>query len=115
MTRYILHPKKKTERSVHQIHETRIDPASKQAFQALAAAQGLSMRAALTQLVEQHAVIREPFTARQPRGERAHYTAMLPEVEVSPDVALALLIDANQAGIRMTEGIRQLVWRVCPG
>ncbi len=117
-TRYTLKPKQKTERRLDSIHETRIDAPSKQAFQALAAAQGLSVRAALTQLIEQHAVIREPFTARQPRrwgveagGSKLHYNAMLPRVEVSPAVFMALIMDANRAGIRLTEAVRQLVWR----
>ncbi len=33
------------------------------------------------------------------------------EVEVSTSASMALLIDANRAGIRLTEAVRQLVWR----
>lgn len=116
--RYTLKPKQKAGRLVDSIHETRIDPASKDAFRALAAAQGLSMRAALAQLVEQHVVIRERFQRLCPRpwggattGERVRYAATLPAFEVAPDVGLALLIDANRAGVRLTEAVRQLVWR----
>ncbi len=113
--RYILRP---PQRLVETIHETWIDAPSKAAFQALAAAQGLSMRAALAQLIEQHAQIREPFSPRRPTpwaGEaakrRVRYKAALPSVQVAPDVAMALLIDANRIGIRQTEAVRQLVWR----
>ena len=114
MTRYALHHKQKTERLVDHIHETRIDAPSLQAFRALAAVQGLSVRGGLQQLIEQHAVIREPFGPRvraQHGREGKRYAAVLPGVEVAPDVGLALLIDANRAGIRMTEAVRQLVWR----
>lgn len=113
--RYVLRP---PERLVETIHETWIDAPSKAAFQALAAAQGLSMRAALAQLIEQHAQIREPFSPRRPTpwtGEaskgRERYKTALPNVQTAPDVAMALLIDANRAGIRLTEAVRQLVWR----
>lgn len=117
-SRYTLSPKQKARRLAETIHEVWIDPASKGAFQRLAAAQGLSMRAALIQLLEQHAQIREPFSPRRPKpwtavpaDERVRYTAALPSVDVAPDVAMALLIDANRAGIRLTEATRQLVWR----
>jgi len=113
--RYILRPPK---RLVETIHETWIDAPSKAAFQALAAAQGLSMRAALTQLIEQHALIREPFSSRRPTpwsGDaakgRMRYTAALPGMQVVPHAVTALRIDANRAGIRLTEAVRQLVWR----
>jgi len=113
--RYILRP---PQRLVETIHETWIDAPSKAAFQALAAAQGLSMRAALAQLIEQHARIREPFSPRRPTpwaGEaakgRVRYTAALPSVDVPPDVAMTLLSDSNRVGIRQTEAVRQLVWR----
>ena len=114
---YILRPRPKAQRLVDVIHEARIDAQSKNQFQELATAQGLSLRAALTQLVEQHAEIREPFhgASKRPRtgshGERGGYIEMLPEIHVSPAVGLALLIDANRAGIRLTEALRQLVWR----
>lgn len=112
--RYILRP---PERLVETIHETWIDAPSKAAFQALAAAQGLSMRAALAQLIEQHAHIREPFSPRCPTpwtGEatgRERYKTALPSVQVAPQVAMALLLDANRVGIRQPEAVRQLVWR----
>lgn len=116
--RYTLRPKQKAGRLMDSIHETRIDSASRDAFRALAAAQGLSMRAALAQLLEQHAVIREPIRpiGKKPWGveaigERERYTATLPAFEVAPAVGLALLIDANRAGVRLTEAMRQLVWR----
>ncbi len=115
---YTLEPKQKAVRLVDSIHETRIDPPSKHAFRALGAAQGLSMRAALTQLVEQHARIRQPFqrVGPLPWGIKAtngdgRYTSILPAFQVAPDVSMALLIDANRAGIRLTEAVRQLVWR----
>ncbi|EEI80318.1 hypothetical protein HMPREF0175_1517, partial [Bifidobacterium longum subsp. longum ATCC 55813] len=54
MSRYTLQPKRNNMPLVETIHETWIDAPSKAAFQALAAAQGLSMRAALAQLIEQH-------------------------------------------------------------
>jgi len=114
-TRYALQPSK---RLVESIHEVWIDPDSKAAFQNLAASHGLSVRGALTQIIEKHARIREPFSPRSSRpwaGEaakgRARYTAALPGVEVAPDVAMALLIDANRVCIRRTEAVRQLVWR----
>lgn len=66
MSRYTLQPKRNNMPLVETIHETWIDAPSKAAFQALAAAQGLSMRAALAQLIEQHAQIREPFSPRRP-------------------------------------------------
>jgi len=114
---YTLHPRKRSAVPFDAIHETRIDAQSKEQFQLLAKAQGLSMRAALTQLVEQHAEIREPFRGASKRSRMAgkqgfgRYTEMLPEIHVSPDVGLTLLIDANRAGIRLTEAMRQLVWR----
>lgn len=116
-TGYTLRPKQKPERLMDAIHEARIDAQSKQQFQALAASQGLSMRAALTQLVKQHAEVREPFQELSKRsktrrlGEPGHFTEMLPEVQVLSDVGLALRIDANRAGIRLAEAMRQLVWR----
>ena len=115
MTRYALHRKQKTERLDVVLHETHIDPLSKAAFRALAAAEGLSMRAALTQLAEQHLEIREPFSPRRPQtrrlGNRVRYTSALPEVVVSPGAFRALQLDAERAGIRLTEALRQLVWR----
>ncbi len=60
-TAYRLHPRQKEQPLVDTIHEVRIDSPSKKAFQSLAKAQRLSMRAALTQLIEQHAEIRECF------------------------------------------------------
>jgi len=118
VARYALPPKQNAKRLVETIHEVWIDPASKTAFQALAAEQGWTMRSALTRIIEQHALIREPFEPRRPKpwarvpdDERVRYIAALPSVDVSPDVAMALLIDANRAGIRLTEAVRQLVWR----
>ncbi|CAO3301865.1 TPA: hypothetical protein UL927_000177 [Stenotrophomonas maltophilia] len=118
MSRYTLQPKRNNMPLVETIHETWIDAPSKAAFQALAAAQGLSMRAALAQLIEQHAQIREPFSPRRPTpwtGEaakgRERYKTALPSVQVAPQVAMALLIDANRIGIRQPEAVRQLVWR----
>lgn len=118
MSRYTLQPKRNNISLVETIHETWIDAPSKAAFQALAAAQGLSMRAALAQLIEQHAQIREPFSPRRPTpwtGEaakgRERYKTALPSVQVAPQVAMALLIDANRIGIRQPEAVRQLVWR----
>ncbi|MCF3490958.1 hypothetical protein GUV62_04280 [Stenotrophomonas maltophilia] len=117
MSRYTLQPKRNNMPLVETIHETWIDAPSKAAFQALAAAQSLSMRAALAQLIEQHARIREPFSPRCPTpwaGEakgRERYKTALPSVQVAPQVAMALLIDANRVGIRQTEAVRQLVWR----
>lgn len=115
---YRLHPRQKDQPLVDTIHEVRIDSPSKKAFQSLAKAQRLSMRAALTQLIEQHAEIRECFSPRRPRpwagiasSRRCPYDAALPEVEVSTSASMALLIDANRAGIRLTEAVRQLVWR----
>lgn len=115
---YRLHPRQKDQPLVDTIHEVRIDSPSKKAFQSLARAQRLSMRAALTQLIEQHAEIRECFSPRRPRpwgriasSRRCPYDAALPEVEVSTSASMALLIDANRAGIRLTEAVRQLVWR----
>lgn len=117
-SRYVLPPKPNAKRLVETIHEVWIDPLSKRAFQALAAEQGWTMRSALTRLIEQHALIREPFAPRRPKPwatvpdhKRVRYTAALPSVDVSPDVAMALLIDANRVGIRLTEAVRQLVWR----
>lgn len=117
-SRYALPPRQTVKRSVETIHEVWIDPASKAAFQALAGEQGWTMRAALTRLIEQHALIREPFRPRRsnpwgqvPAGERVRYTAALPSVEVSSDAAMVLLIDRNRTGIRLPEAVRQLVWR----
>ncbi len=116
-TGYTLHPRQTTLVPIDAIHETRIDAQSKEQFQLLAKARGLSLRAALTQLVEQHAEIREPFHGAIKRSRkvgqewRGRYTEMLPEIHVSPGVGLTLLIDANRAGIRVTEAMRQLVWR----
>ncbi len=116
-TGYALRPKQKRQCMMDAIHEARIDAPSKERFQALAAAHGLSMRAALTQLVEQQAEMREPFQELSKRskkrrlGEPRHFTEMLPEVQVRDDVGLALRIDANRAGIRLAEAMRQLVWR----
>lgn len=116
-TGYTLHPRKRPVVPFDAIHETRIDAQSKERLQLLAKAQGLSMRAALTQLVVQHAEIREPFHGASKRSRKAgqdgrgRYTEMLPEIHVSPDVGMTLLIDANRAGIRLTEAMRQLVWR----
>lgn len=117
MSRYTLQPKRNNMPLVETIHETWIDAPSKAAFQALAAAQGLSMRAALAQLIEQHAQIREPFSPRRPTpwtGEaakgRERYRAALPSVQLGLHAVTALQIDANRAGIRLTEAVRQLVW-----
>ncbi|HEL5579539.1 TPA: hypothetical protein ACXIGC_000504 [Stenotrophomonas maltophilia] len=117
-TAYRLHPRQKEQPLVDTIHEVRIDSPSKKAFQSLAKVQRLSMRAALTQLIEQHAEIRKCFSPRRPRpwagiasSRRCPYDAALPEVEVSTSASLALLIDANRAGIRLAEAVRQLVWR----
>ncbi|WP_068832748.1 hypothetical protein [Xanthomonas graminis] len=116
--RYTLKPQQKTQRRVETIHPVKVDQGTKAAFDALARSQGLSSRAALTQLINLHAVLRQPFEPRTPRPwgvkgspERLVYTAALPSLMVSPDVGLALLIDGKRAGIRLPEAIRQLVWR----
>jgi len=116
--RYSLKPQQKTQRRVETIHPVKVDLPTKTAFDALARSQGLSSRAALTQLINLHAVLRQPFEPRNPRPwgvngspSRPIYTAALPAVLVSPDVGLALLIDANRAHIRIPEAIRQLVAR----
>lgn len=116
--RYTLKPQQKTQRRVETIHPVKVDLPTKTAFDALARSQGLSSRAALTQLINLHAVLRQPFEPRSPRpwgvdGSpcRPIYTAALPAVQVSPEDGMALLIDANRAGIRMTEAVRQLVVR----
>ncbi|UKE46259.1 hypothetical protein [Xanthomonas cerealis] len=116
--RYTLKPQQKTQRRVETIHPVKVDMATKTAFDDLARSQGLSSRAALTQLINLHAVLRQPFEPRTPRPwgvkgspERPVYIAALPAVQVSPEDGMALLIDANRAGIRMTEAVRQLVVR----
>lgn len=116
--RYTLKRQQKTQRRVETIHPVKVDLPTKTAFDALARSQGLSSRAALTQLIELHAVLRQPFEPRTPRPwgvngspKRPVYTAALPAVQVSPEDGMALLIDANRAGIRMTEAVRQLVMR----
>lgn len=116
--RYTLKPQQKTQRRVETIHPVKVDLPTKTAFDALARSRGLSSRAALTQLIELHAVLRQPFEPRTPRPwgvngspSRPIYTAALPAVLVSPEDGMALLIDANRAGIRMTEAVRQLVVR----
>jgi len=116
--RYTLKPQQRTQRRVETIHPVKVDLETKAAFDALARSQGLSSRAALTQLIELHAVLRQPFVPRTPRlwgvngsPKRPVYTAALPAVQVSPEDGMALLIDANRAGIRMTEAVRQLVMR----
>jgi len=116
--RYTLKPQQKNQRRVETIHPVKVDLPTKTAFDALARSQGLSSRAALTQLINLHAVLRQPFEPRNPRPWgvngapcRPIYTAALPAVQVSPEDGMALLIDANRAGIRMTEAVRQLVVR----
>ncbi|MEV5118005.1 hypothetical protein [Stenotrophomonas indicatrix] len=116
--RYTLKPQQKTEHRVEPIHPVKIDPATKAAFDALARSQGLSSRAALAQLITLHVQLRQPFEPRTRRPwrinaapDRTTYDAALPAVKVSPEDGMALLIDANRAGIRMTEAVRQLVVR----
>lgn len=116
--RYTLKPQPKTQRRVETIHPVKVDLATKTAFDDLARSQGLSSRAALAQLITLHAQLRQPFEPRTPRPwginaalDRTTYNAALPAVQVSPEDGMALLIDANRAGIRMTEAVRQLVVR----
>lgn len=98
---------------LEQIYAARIVPDVLTAFSSLAAEQGLSVQAALTQLLREHAQVRQPFSerVRLQKGEGQRYTVMLPECWVEPHVAMALLIDGNRAGIKRGEAVRQLVNR----
>jgi len=108
---YTLKPKQ-PKADLEEIYAARIAPDVLAAFARLAAEQGLSVQAALTQLIREHAQVRQPFAKRvrlQKGGQR--YTAMLPECWVESHVAMALLIDGNRAGIKKAEAVRQLVSR----
>jgi hypothetical protein len=98
---------------LEEIYASRIAPEVLAAFSSLAAQQGLSVQAALTQLLREHAQVRRPFAERERFQKRVgqRYTAMLPECWVEPHVAMALLIDGNRAGIKKAEAVRQLVTR----
>ncbi len=98
---------------LEEIYAARVAPDVLAAFSSLAAEQGLSVQAALTQLIRDHAQVRQPFAkrVRLQKGGGQRYTAMLPECWVEPHVAMALLIDGNWAGIKKAEAVRQLVSR----
>lgn len=98
---------------LEEIYAARIAPDVLAAFSSLAAGQGLSVQAALTQLLREHAQVRQTFAkrVRLQKGGGQRYMAMLPECWVEPHVAMALLIDGNRAGIKKAEAVRQLVSR----
>jgi len=109
---YTLKPKP-PKADLEEIYAARIAPDVLAAFSSLAAEQGLSVQAALTQLLREPAQVRQPFAkrVRLQNGGGQRYTAMLPECWVEPHVAMALLIDGNRAGIKRGEAVRQLVSR----
>ena len=91
----------------------RLDPEQSLAFRSHARVHGLSVTAALVQLVEAHAKERQPFQRpkRRPRGQSAYYSATLAAPWVLPEIGACLVEDARAAGITQSEAFRQLIAR----
>ncbi|MCO7473055.1 hypothetical protein [Stenotrophomonas maltophilia] len=91
----------------------RLDPEQSLAFRRHARAHGLSTTAALVQLVEAHALERQPFQRpkRRPRAQSVNYSATLPAPLVAPEIGECLVEDAQAAGITQGEAFRQLISR----
>ncbi|MBA0297985.1 hypothetical protein D7Y24_06085 [Stenotrophomonas maltophilia] len=83
------------------------------AFRALARQQGVTPTAALAALVNTHAKVREPFSARvrAKAGQGKRYSDLLPDPKVPKSQAELLAVDAKAAGITLGEALRQLVDR----
>lgn len=91
----------------------RLDPEQSLAFRRHARVHGLSVTAALVQLVEAHAHERQPFQRpkRRPRTQSLNYSATLPAPLVRPEVGACLVADAKAVGITQGEASRQLISR----